>query len=188
MSLEPVHRQPGTTTIKLVTTESQRDTYSYARAAVAHAATPTDIFLLTGSATKTIKIKRVFINANGSASGIMNALCVKRTADNTGGTRASVVSSIAKYDSKSPTATAVPYTYSTNPSSLGAGANLFADNLVFGNSGNPITAEIEFAIDNLMPPTLRGTSEFFCINMNGDAVPSGGEIGFVVVWEEYSDS
>lgn len=186
MSVAPIQREPGTLGTTLTSSESQRDTYSIVTPLFTPAATPTCIFSLQGSSTRVVAIKRCYVNSSGNTNGLMNLYVYKRTAANTGGTTVSLVSSVAKYDTNSPTASIASLVYYTaNPSALGAGKAVFGDNLQFGTSGQPVTAEIEFSRANDMPPRLKDNTEYFTLNLNGGTVPTGGQIFITVVWEEY---
>jgi hypothetical protein len=163
-------------------TEGIYSTYGITGVANTPAATPTDVFILNGSATKTIKIKRVTVSGLATTAGSMNVSLVKRTVVNTAGT--STAPSIAQFDSLDASATAVPKLYTANPSALGAGVSLSSQTLNFGVAGAAGTVIFDFANRNDKAIYLHGVAEGLAINLNGGAVPSGGTFGYTIEFEE----
>ena len=165
-----------------VTTEGITATYGIASVANTPAATPTDVFILNGSLTKTVKIKRVTVSGVATTAGTMRVVLVKRTAANTGGT--STAPSISKFDSNDSAATAVPKLYTANPSALGTVVNVSAQSLNFGVAGAAGNVMFDFSNRNDKAIYLRGVAEGLAINLNGDTVPTGGTFGYTVEFEE----
>jgi hypothetical protein len=98
--------------------DTGKATYATTAVAFAYAASGTDIFTITGSATKTIRILRISVTGTQTTGAMRDVLLIKRSAANTGGT--SATPTIAPYDSNSSAATAVVRNYTANPSALGA--------------------------------------------------------------------
>jgi hypothetical protein len=165
-----------------VTTEGITATYGIAGAGNTPAPTPTDVFILNGSATKTVKIKRITVSGLATTAGTMSVSLVKRTTANTGGT--STAPSIALFDSKDAAATAVPKLYTANPSALGTGITLSTQSLNFGVAGAAANVVFDFSTRNDKAIYLRGVAEGLAINLNGGAVPSGGTFGYTIEFEE----
>jgi hypothetical protein len=163
-------------------TEGIYATYGIASVANTPAATPTDVAILNGSATKTVKIKRVTVSGLATTAGSLNVSIVKRTTANTGGT--STAPSIAQFDSLDATATAVPKLYTANPSALGTGVALSTQTLNFGVAGAAGTVIFDFANRNDKAICLHGVAEGLAINLNGGAVPTGGTFGYTIEFEE----
>jgi hypothetical protein len=89
----------------------------------------------------------------------------------------------AQFDSTSPVPTATVATYSANPTA-GTGAILMDKVLNFGLAGAAGTIGFDLMRANDRPIILRGTSQGIAINLNGQAVPSGGKVSYMIEWEE----
>lgn len=155
-------------------------TYSFGAAQSSPAATPTDLVTLYGSATKTVKVKRVTVSGLSTTAGSMDVQLIKRTAANTAGT--SAAQTPAKLDSQFATATATLKLYSANASALGAGIVIEARQLNFGVAGAAGSVVWDFPAGQEL--ILRGTAQGLAINLNGGAVPTGGKISWSVEWTE----
>lgn len=160
-----------------------KQTYSGSAYAVP-ASTPTDICTLTGSATKTIRVRRIQLSGIATAVGSFPIAIVKRSAANTGNFLA--VTEVP-YDSQNAAATAVMAVYSSNPSALGTAVGVLADPLItFNNattgiSGNTLT-ELRFGqLGNSI--TLRGVAQTLAVNGN-DATIAGGLLSCMFEWTE----
>lgn len=165
-----------------VNTEGQKATYSCCVVGVTPGATPTDVFTLTGSATKTIRVTRVEVAATATLSTGMDFVLVKRTAANTGGT--STTPSITTHDSNSAAASAVVNLYSANPS-LGSGTNVRAVKLPLVALGTPSPSTVfTFTTLNDQAVVLRGTSQVFSLNLNGGSLSAGANFDISIEWTE----
>lgn len=160
-------------------------TYSAGASNFAIATTPTDIWNITGSATKTIKIKRIRVTGtttSGSPISVSMTL-VKRSTANTGGTR--VASIVVAHDSTNSAGTASVGHYTANPTALGTlVGNIRAHRATFNQSG--ITGgDIvwDFGDINNQPIVLRGVAEQISINFNATSI-TGSNISISVTWEE----
>jgi hypothetical protein len=171
-----------------VALEGRQQTYSIGIDDYAPYATPTDIFLLQGSATRTIKITKIRISGASTAASSMDLYLLKRTADNTAGTRASQAADVVKHDTLDDAATAVPYLYSVIPTSLGAGktfrtkARHYFSRLGAADQSDEFI--VDFDIHRSKPIILRGVAEQLAINLGGAAVPSGLILYINVEWVE----
>lgn len=159
--------------------------YSAATISQATAASATDVWCIRGSATKTVKIQGVRISGIASANTVVSALLVKRSTANSGGTSSAVT--VVPHDSLEDAASATVASYSANPT-LGTSVGLLrAENILFaGNSAPNLAIEIvvyQFSVYSGRVPTLRGTSESLCVNLNGQTV-SGGAISVDAQWTE----
>lgn len=150
------------------------------------AATPTDVFCLVGSATKTILVTKIEVTPTASANGSLDFYVYKRTTANTNGT--SAAQSIALHDSNNPAPTAVAKLYSANASALGTGVLVRAVRNTLASktpSGIPVTSWVEeFGAYNQQPIVLRGVAQSLCINMGGQTLPTGTELYFTFEWIE----
>jgi hypothetical protein len=182
----PVKLYIGTTAVTStapvpVTAEGYRANYGSVVVQATPAATCTDIVTLVGSATKTVYVKRVIVSGLATTAGSMDVTLVKRTTVNTSGT--ATQPTIAQFDSTDAAPTAVVNLYSANPTT-GTGVGLKNQSLNFGLTGATGQALFEFSTRNDKPLVLRGVAQCLAINLNGQAVPSGGKLSASIEWEE----
>lgn len=157
-------------------------TYS-AAVSFATAATPTDVFNIIGSSTKTIRVTKIRITGtttSGSPISVSAAL-IKRSTANTGGTR--VPATEVAHDSTSAASTADVGHYTANPSALGTSVgNIRTHRITFNQTG--ITGgDVIWEFTDAEPVILRGTSEQLCVNMRSTTV-TGGNISISVEYQE----
>jgi hypothetical protein len=172
-----------------VTTEGTRVTYRYAGLSFAAVATPTDIIEIIGSATKTVRVKRVKLEGAATAAGNMPASLVKRSAVPTIGSAVRTAVTPAKLDSADAAATAVVSTIGTaNFGTVGTTAGIVASGLLQMSAlatGLGVSPLIwDFSTRNTKPLILRGVAESLCVNLAGAAIPSGGVIHYEIELEE----
>lgn len=172
---------PQTSTVGVVSTEGYKATYGATDDALTPAATPTDVVIINGSATKTIRIKSITVSGIAATAGSMDLTLVKRTAANSGGTAATV--HWAKFDSADNNATAVVQSYSANPTT-GAGYAISTKTLNFGLAGAAGTVTWDFSNRNDKAIVLRGTAQGLALNFNGNTVPTTGKFSFGIEWTE----
>lgn len=145
----------------------------------------TDIFTITGSATKTIRIRRVTVS--GTNTGNTNALIVmlKRSTANTGGTSTNLTE--VPHDSNDAAATATALSYTANPTTGTLVGNLY-HRLMYLPSLTSSNVRSEFEMgwgqDGAKPIILRGTSEVFAINMNSVAITGTTVMNISIDWTE----
>jgi len=143
----------------------------------------TDIFTITGSASKTIKIKKILITATQTTGSAANIILLKRSTTNTGGT--STNPTAVSFDSNNAAATATLNAYTVNPSALGTlVGNLCATKLFIpATTGSPGQIEIHFGANNNQELTLRGTSQVFSVNLNSTTL-AGNSFNICIEWTE----
>jgi len=131
----------------------------------------TDFACLYGSATKTIKVRRIFFGAVGSALATDPVSVVLRSTASSGGTLAGVnVTSVASYDmtGPNPAGTAVIDPYTTSPSVLGTFAGTLVDKFVTINGATTAVGPSPDMIFDWgvlgQPIVLRGTAQNVCLN------------------------
>ena len=172
----------------LVTSEAQKPTYRYAINGITPVAAPTDVLVIKGSATTLVKIKYFRVTGLSTAAGQMSAILFRRSTAGTLGSAVLNAITAAKYDINDPAATAVvSYVGTANYTAPGTSAGLLgATKLVFSNTGGVSTPTVfwEFSTRNDKALILRGTSDFICFNMNGDALPTGAALSFDLEIEE----
>lgn len=168
----------GTSTV----TASKNQTYS-ATSIFTVAASPTDVFTITGSGTKTVKILYLKYIATKTANGFADVYLIRRSSANTGGTSTTLTA--GRHDTNNAAATAVVRSYTANPSALGTTvANLFSHRYFY--SGLSVVGEsLVYNFDNgsMQPITLLGTSEVLAVNLNSTTI-SGNSISISVTWSE----
>jgi len=165
-----------------------RQTYSAVVSDLTPAIGATDIFTLSGSATKTVFVTAIEIIADATAVGIVDFYLYKRTAANTGGTSSSLAPT--PHDSQNAAATAVAKQYSANPSALGAGTLWRGGHLALPAATATGYPQTPWLIDlnghKGQPLVLRGASEFLAVNLAGEwtGTPAGLSVYINAEWIE----
>lgn len=165
---------------------STKATYSTVVAPYTPVATPTDIFILPGSASKTIKILRVAITQTQTTTGVNQWFLIKRSTANSGGT--SGATTVVPLDSASSAGTAAPLKYTGNPTTGTPVGNIRICDVVSPkvdsvSSGYHVIYDSTDRV-NGQPITLRGVAEGLALNFNGAAVPSGLAVGAEITYTE----
>lgn len=158
--------------------------YSAVASAFAPASSATDIFTISGSASKTIRIHKIDVTGTTtSGSPIKITICLqKRSTANTGGT--SVTRTNVPHDSSNAAATAEVKSYTANPTLGTLVGNVRCVTTSFQASGITDTVLMwEFADDGGQPIILRGVNESLVVNFNGTTV-TGGVVSISVEWSE----
>jgi hypothetical protein len=157
-------------------------TYVYSNGATTYtpAATPNDMIQVQGSATKTVKIKSVYICATATAAGHAKFYMRKTSTQGSGGT-AVIVSANSK-DSNNAVATAVVRQFNADNTTAGTlVGTLIGKFLYFGITAGTTTTMnacqdmiVDLPSDNPSQDyVLRGTSEFWSFGKNDEALPAG---------------
>lgn len=165
----------------------ERRTYSAAVTPFTPAASPDDIFTITGSASTTVRVTRIVFSAVATAPTNRRVRLVKRSTADTGGTSAVVTA--VPHDSASAAATATVLSYTANPTSGTFVGNLRARIVGIPMINPPSEATMsvvpEYTLGNLTdePIVLRGTGEVLAINLQGLTL-TGGAVNCYVEWTE----
>lgn len=174
--------------ILIRSSEHRKATFNYAGNYTPVAA-PTDGIMIQGSATRTLRVKRITLGGVATANGNMPAVLIRRSTQfTTQGTAVFTPVTPGKYDSGDAAATGVVSTIGTaNITSLGATPT----NLRYGRlflpttaTGTPSPLNWEYARNQDKALILRGITDFVFINFNGATVPAGGVIDFDIQIEE----
>jgi hypothetical protein len=170
------------------TSEHGKPTFKYAGTFTPVAA-PTDALMIQGSATKTLRIKKIVLGGVATSNGNMLASLIRRSAQfTTQGSAVFTPVSPGKMDTTDATATGVVSTIGTaNLTSVGASAGVLAQQRLFmptTATGVPAPLVWEFATRQDKALILRGVADFIFLNLNGGAVPAGGVIDFEIEIEE----
>jgi len=172
----------------LVVTQSpnKSQTYSLGIPAFTPPATPTDLFTIIGSATKTVRVLSINLLAVQTASGMNEFRLIKRSAANTGGT--STTPTPVPNDSNNNAATAVVRVYSVNAAALGAAVgNMQVVKLPCPVPASAVVSPYDFDLLSLTQGqgvVLRGVAQTLAINFNGVALPAGLSVTATIVWTE----
>ena len=164
-------------------------TYRYAGLALAPVATPTDIIIIQGSATKTLIVKRVKLVGAATAAGNMPAKIERRSTAGTIGSAVLTAVVAAKHDSVDAAATATVSTVGTaNYTTVGTTAGIVGTGRLqmtaLGTGVAVVPLEWDFACRDDKGIYLRGALEFLCVNLNGAAIPAGGVVDYEIEIEE----
>lgn len=176
----------GTVDVNYSNTSGIKSTYHYRVADFTPVATATDVLVLTGSATKTIRVTKVTISGDATANAIFDVYLTKRTTADTGGTFTNPTPTPS--DTADGAATGTLYLYTANPSALGTGSALEGDHILLVNATAP-TAQTQrlqytWGTRNDKPPVLRGVAQSLTVNLSGNAVPAGTSLYISIEWTE----
>jgi hypothetical protein len=166
--------------------QSQVKTYKYTSLGNTPAATPTDIFTISGSASKTIRITKIVVGGAASTAGDLNPIIVHRSTANTGGspTNPTPVPRDAIADS---TATATLALYTANPATTGTVAGNWDSCRLFlqvTTTGAPDVCSFTYGVNDDQLPVLHGAGDYLAINFAGATLPSGAIVDIDVEWTE----
>lgn len=155
-----------------VNTDGRKNTYRATIVNLAGGASVTDLLTVTGSATKTIRIRKIVLQAVAGANQVIDVVLIKRSTADTGGTSTSVT--MVPVDSNDAAATAVVTAYTANPTLGTTVGNVDARKAFLPGSNNGPTEPTIFDFgDNASKAiVLRGTAEQLAINLNGLNVAS----------------
>jgi len=163
-------------------------TYAASITGLASASSATDIFTITGSSSKTIRVTKIRLSGTESSPGAVDFYLIKRSSANSGGT--STTRTAVPYDSSDSSATATVRAYSANPSSLGTAVGTLATERLSiaaigsgGATGLNSYLEWDFGDQIRKPVVLRGTSQVLAINLNGVTVTQS----LFDIWIEWTE-
>lgn len=163
-----------------------RATYSATSAiAFASVANATDIFTITGSATKTVRILRIGFSATQTTAAAVNVLLVKRSTADTAGTSAAATR--VPHDSADAAATATILNYTANPTLGTTVGTMKAVRAFIPTTALASSSQFyEFSFEDRpeKAPILRGIAEVLALNLNGVTVAGGAWTCFVEWLEE----
>lgn len=172
--------------ISVHTSEHRKPTFRYA-GNFTPVATPTDAILIQGSATTTLRIKRLSFGGVATTAGNMPVTLIRRSTGPTLGSAVLNAVTAGKHDPIDASATGVVSTVGT--------ANIGTPGTAAGNMGQgrvylPLATQAprplywDQATRQDKPFILRGANNYIAVNLGGAAVPSGGSIDFEIEIEE----
>lgn len=162
---------------------TMKPTYSATTGSVTPASSATDVCLLYGSATKTVKVRRVIFTGLTTSTVATNPVSViKRSTVPTDGT--SALATVVPYDSSFSSGTAVAESFTANPTVgtlVGALATIaYTFDLTTSVGGDN---QLVFEFGQLgSPVVLRGTSQSVSVNLGAATV--AGPIQCTFEWTE----
>lgn len=157
-------------------------TYSTSIIGLTAASAATDIFTITGSATKTIKVKKISITGTQTTAGANNIVLLKRSTANSAGT--ATTPAIVPHDSNSAAATAVVRAYTANPTAGALVGNVRATKMLVPTiTGAEAPVEFTFGLEETQSLRLRGTGEVLALNLNGQTL-LGNSFDIFIEWTE----
>jgi hypothetical protein len=174
-----------TPALSLPVVKAASPTYSASFIGAVTAAAATDIFTITGSATKTVRVTGIYLTGTQTTAGVVSFQLVRRSTANTAGT--STTATAVSFDTSDSAATAVVRAYTANPTLGTTVGTLLAFQkaivpAAFGSSDvRPVF--IDLTQTGLKAIVLRGTSQVLAINTNG-ANLTGNSMALTVVWTE----
>lgn len=189
----PVRANASGNYSSIVSTDSSSTHYSVGKQDFAPVATPTAFAILAGSATKTIRIKKILVTGAATAAGSMQIQVDKCSdAGTLGSAVLTAVTPIAPHDSNNAAATATLKTvgtaiYTTVPNSVGIIGNGRLQLACIGSattSGAVQPFVIDYTSRSDQAIVLRGTLQSVTLSGNGSALPSGAKVDFFFEFEE----
>lgn len=166
--------------------------YSATSIGIVPAATPTDIFCLTGSATRTLRVKQVRVTGTAGTAINITTYLMKHTVANTGGTAASTeatgLPTLVPMDSGFPTVTATATAYTANPTIDATRTFFNAITHLLPVTTTAVTAAPALWLfdppSSFSPPVLRGVAQQLCVGYNGVTTPSSGVVTVNMIFTE----
>jgi len=166
--------------------EGRIPTYSAASITYTPFAPSTDIAVITGSATKLVRIKRVGVSGRATAANQLDVGLYKRTTVDASGSPTALTAQMHD-TTANPAATAVVQTFGAAPTITGTGSVLFRcqqSNVSQSGAGGAATPiEWHFGDVNDQSMVLHGTGEQICINL-ASASMAGLVLNLFLEWSE----
>ena len=166
---------------------STKATYMATSGPFTPGATPEDVFTITGSGTKVVKVLGIWLTTEKDTGSTTDAWYLKkRSAANSGGTSAACTA--VPLDSASPPATATVLSYTADPT-LGnlvgsiASYKLAPFDVATAGQSTPIHCLFNAHLSG-QPVVLRSVNEVLAVNHNNAALPAGLVISATVLWTE----
>lgn len=166
---------PTVPSASIASVDGAKATYSAGITGLVSAASATDLFTVTGSATKTVRITRLEISGEATTAAPVQIVLLKRSTANTLGT--SSAPTLAPHDSANVAATATVLAYTANPTTGTLVANLKTEYVYLSapgtSTGGPEKIFFNFGDRPEQCPVLRGINEVYAVNLNGVTITGG---------------
>jgi hypothetical protein len=142
-----------------------------------------DNLMIAGSATTTVRIKRISISSSSDTAQTINVNVIKRSSLDTGGTSTTLAA--VPYDSLNgvPGATVKCYTIAPAPGTQVGSLMRAAQIFINTAGGTPFATEFDFGADIAQCAILRGVNDCLCLNF-GSAPTGSPNIGIDIEWTE----
>ena len=170
-----------------VPVDGYKASYSAAINGLVTVASATDIFTLTGSATKTIRILHVEVSGIATTAIDTTVRTLVRTTADTGGTSTAPVA--VPHDQTNAAATAAVAAYTANPT-VNDGTNriIRAEKVLFNLVAPAAGSEsgrlmLDFGVRPSQAIVLRGVAQQFAINLAGVTI-AGPSVDISIEWTE----
>lgn len=156
---------------------------SYKATSVGTSAT-TNLFTITGSATKTVRVTRLAVSGTiATTAEEWDLLIVKQSAADTGGS--STPATVVPYDSGNAAGTATVNGYTVAPTAGAAVGALYANKLTLPISPAAATAiTVTFGDRPAQAVVLRGIAQVLAVTANGVTPGHASSMDFYVEWTE----
>lgn len=161
-----------------------RRTYDAATFPFTPGTTPTDVFTISGAATRIIRITRVRLSGIQNTAGINSWYLLKRSTLNTGGT-STLITNVSR-DSTQLAALAIVRSYTADPAT-GTLVGLIRSGKLLTPSNTSLASDtLIWDFDDIQsnPVVLNNANELIAINFNSAALPAGLSIHCCVTWTE----
>lgn len=166
----------------------RRATYSAGFVALTPAASATDFFTLTGSASKTIWVHGAGCSGASTAAALPVVQVVKRSTANSAGTSVNLTE--VPHDSLSSAASATALSYTANPTTgtlVGVVRTFRMATDAAASTATPTApTPVGFRFGEVwtQPIVLRGTAQVLAFNANGASFAAGTTLSCWVEWSE----
>lgn len=172
----------------------RQNTYSAVSVGLVPAASATDVFCISGSATKAISIRRITISGTAGTLVTLPFTLVRRASLDTGGTPAATTALpvASAHLSTNPAATAVLVAYTANPTIVDSSPLYFKSDTLSLNTTAALVASprILWEAGTAVDAYSQGfdipsgtTTQQYCVNLNAVSVTSG-VLNISVTWVE----
>ena len=151
------------------------------------ATTLLDLVGLRGSATKTVRIKKIRLEAGATAGLAATVFLDKHTIANTGGTLATAPAMVP-LDSTDAAATALAIVYTADPTIDASSKTMSCKTLTFtALTTAPGVVEWDFVKDVEHALVLRGVAQEAMINFNGVTPGANSTVAWTIQWTEETE-
>ena len=172
--------------------DSIASTYSVMSIGIVPAAAPTDVFCLTGSATRTLRVKQVRVAGTAATAINITTYLMKHSVANTGGTAAATeatgLASITPMDSSFAAATGTAVAYTANPTIDATRVFLSAITHLLPVTTTAVSAPAATWLfdppSSFSPVVLRGVAQQLCVGYNAVTTPSSGVVSVNMIFTE----
>lgn len=172
----------------VVGSDTSKGVYRAVKATLVPVATPTDICQIKTNASINLRIRKIRVFGTATAAGNMTCQLVRRSTIGTIGSAVLTALTAGQLDINDAAPSGVVSTVGTaNWTTLGTSAGVIAvSQLEFAavTTGVGRATVFDFTSDS-KGCLVRGVNDYLWINLNGEALPSGGKVDIEVEWQEF---